>query len=63
MICECKFIRVGLPMDNSKCPVHPQFLYHCDRCDCEDYRPHHEPTRNDGNWPKCLCGHIAQDHN
>ena len=60
--CLCLFTAVGKPMNSQGCEVHSNFAYKCDCCSCEDYRPSSE-RRSQTHWPKCVCGHIAQDHN
>lgn len=71
--CACKFVGKGLAMDTSECKVHENRKYPCDSCKstfgpiCKDYRPISEPrydSEEDGRvWPRCICGHIAQEHN
>lgn len=63
MNCTCKWNGIGRPMSSNGCEVHPADRYGCDDCDnCNDYRPsrkRHDAT----DWPRCVCGHIAQAHN
>lgn len=62
--CSCKFVKVGEAMDQSNCQVHSkQAKYACCSCKCEDYRPSAVKIMGKGPWPKCVCGHLAQDHN
>ena len=49
-------------MDQTGCLIHTAASYCCDSCNCKDYRPRTSYVY-DGNWPKCVCGHIAQTHN
>lgn len=60
-ICKCEFIRVGLPMNSVQCSVHKELEYQCDQCMCHDYRPS-EPKLNPNHWPRCVCGHVAEEH-
>jgi hypothetical protein len=60
--CTCTFTSIGQPMDNTTCNIHTHPSYPCDSCNCINYRPSHEKKSNHP-WPKCICGHIAQDHN
>lgn len=65
MKCTCRFVSVGLPMDNGgwdkpRCKVHPKSNYRCERTHCDNYRPA-KPKVGDG-WPRCVCGEIAQEH-
>lgn len=69
--CKCAYKGPGLPMVSTNCGVHTKAYYKCDGapgspCSCTDYRPRSEPKRNAAGrreWPRCFCGHIAQDHN
>ena len=60
--CNCKFIAIDKPLDNTNCAIHIKATYTCERTSCDDYRPARtklSPTH----WPRCVCGEIAQDHN
>lgn len=61
-LCLCTFVAIGEPLDASRCTVHLQFVYSCDRCLCFDYRPAYIKM-SPAHWPRCVCGHIAQGHN
>lgn len=62
--CTCTFRASGVSLDNTGCVVHTKATYPCDdpKCGCMDYRPHKAPTEQN-KWPRCICGHIAQEHN
>lgn len=60
MNCGCMFQGIGKVFDKSTCSTHTQTQYSCGVC--VDYVPSREP-RSNVNWPRCICGHIAQDHN
>lgn len=45
------------------CECHPKPRYACEATGCKDYRPVTEPFPRLGEWPKCVCGEIAQEHN
>ena len=65
-ICTCKFVASGKDMDSMSCVIHHKMHYPCEHCDCHNYRPVKAPRDlYDGGkqWPKCICGHIAQEHN
>ena len=61
-LCFCRFVAVGFPMDGKECPVHGTKSYGCDECICTNYRPNKVKTAP-VHWPRCICGHIAQEHN
>lgn len=66
--CTCRFVAAGLPMQNEECVLHTEAKYGCDHCNCDDYRPMaapapHAAIKGGFFWPRCLCGHAAQDHN
>jgi hypothetical protein len=69
MNCTCRFVAVGLPMQPEGCKVHDQPAYACDYegCNCKDYRPRKPMNPSVAGvargWPRCVCGHLAQDHN
>lgn len=60
--CSCKFIAVGVALNNSDCKIHDRSQYACDLCNCPDYRPSKE-KRSPTHWPVCVCGHSAHGHN
>lgn len=65
--CTCRFVGVGLALDAIGCAVHTK-RYPCGspECGCSEYRPRSEPVKpdwqNSDGWPRCVCGHIAQEH-
>lgn len=61
-VCLCRFIGVGVPLDGRDCKIHGTFKHGCDECWCQDYRPN-KIKESPGHWPRCECGHIAQEHN
>ena len=64
MTCTCKHVGDGMVMDSTDCVIHNiKPSYHCDHCDCDDYRPRREPIPGRMIWPRCVCGHAAQEHN
>jgi hypothetical protein len=64
-VCTCTFVAVGAPIAANGCKVHPHEVYACDHsaCKCHNYRPITEASPSKGIWPRCMCGHAAQDHN
>lgn len=62
--CKCKFVDVGVALDNTNCKVHTAKIYKCceNNCSCLNYRPNKRKLRHN-HWPLCCCGHIAQMHN
>jgi hypothetical protein len=63
MKCGCEFVAVGKPFDLSKCGGGHTVPYRCDECkNCSEYKPSRVPG-NHVDWPKCICGHIAHEHN
>lgn len=63
-LCLCRFVAVGERLDDSQCETHEHRKYACDvqGCTCSDYRPNKVKT-SPGHWPRCVCTHIAQEHN
>ena len=61
-LCFCEFVAVGFPLRNTHCNVHSSSYYGCDECECTNYRPNTVKLRPT-HWPRCVCGHIAQEHN
>lgn len=61
-LCFCRFMGVGQPLDGWECDVHGLNKFGCDHCQCIDYRPN-EVKKRPRHWPRCVCGHIAQQHN
>lgn len=63
-LCFCRFIAVGVAMDQKDCETHTKDSYRCDvrGCTCYDYRPNAIKTAPN-HWPRCVCGHISQEHN
>ena len=61
-LCTCRFVAVGFSMDGHGCKVHTGLYYPCDQCSCGDYRPN-AVKKFPNHWPRCVCGHIAQEHN
>ena len=39
--------------------------YACDICSCSEYKGDNTTPDVQGvpKWPRCFCGHLAQDHN
>ena len=62
-ICTCKFVGVGRPMDERECKIHTKHQYPCPSTGCPNYRPKREFTPLSSQWPLCVCGEIAQEHN
>lgn len=62
-LCFCEFVFVGMPLKADKCETHKGQQFGCDFCQwCSDYRPV-KVKKSPNHWPRCTCGHIAQDHN
>lgn len=71
MKCGCKIDKAGEPPDLTECSgingqtlgryVHTEPRYPCLRTQCLDYRPSRLPL-HDTDWPRCVCGEIAQEH-
>lgn len=61
-LCFCRFVAVGMPLLSVECEVHNDDCYGCDDCMCADYRPS-RIKEYPSHWPRCVCGHIAQQHN
>lgn len=63
-LCFCRFVAIGEPMDGSKCDIHGTRAYVCEVgiCQCSNYRPN-VAKEYPNHWPRCQCGHIAQEHN
>jgi hypothetical protein len=65
-VCFCTFRGVGKTLGNQiNCEIHrTQERYGCNMlgCPCDDYKPS-SVKRSPGHWPRCVCGHIAQEHN
>lgn len=74
MKCGCYINEIGVPPIKTVCTgivpaemkvleglMHSASSYPCKAKDCQDYRPERLPvTATD--WPKCVCGEIAQEH-
>lgn len=62
VLCGCKFVAIGQPLDRSDCTVHQNRPYPRRGITlCQDYRPS-EVKKSPTHWPKCVCGEIAQQH-
>jgi len=59
MRCGC-IVHEKTKVDKTDCKIHTKRRYQAE--ECKDYIPCREP-KSPTDWPKCVCGRLARDHN